>query len=66
MNTLGYSEARLEILLYELKKLHQVTDLQVATARNAKKQEPRDESQDNECFAKDVIEFDLRRHLRKK
>lgn len=42
MNSLGYSEARLEILLYELKKLHGISDLQVASARsaNSKEQEP--------------------------
>ncbi len=34
MNTLGFSEDRLEILLYELKKLHGVTDLEIASARN--------------------------------
>ncbi|WZL88305.1 hypothetical protein VS868_11930 [Salinimicrobium sp. 3283s] len=37
LNEQGYSKERLEILLYELKKLHSITDLEVAKARNAKK-----------------------------
>lgn len=33
MNTTGYSPERLEILKYELKKLHSITDLEVAKAK---------------------------------
>jgi hypothetical protein len=34
-NNLGFSQDRLEGLVYELKKLHSITDLQVANARRA-------------------------------
>lgn len=34
MNSLGYSPARLDDLIYELKKLHGITDLELATEKN--------------------------------
>lgn len=39
MNSLGYSPARLEDLLYQLKKLHDISDLALANYRNQSKKE---------------------------
>ena len=36
MNSLGFSADRLQVLLYELKKLHNITDLQLAEIRGKK------------------------------
>ncbi|MBO2546097.1 hypothetical protein J0871_16900 [Salegentibacter sp. BDJ18] len=40
MNRLGYSPARLEDLLYQLKTLHGITDVELATERNKGKKAP--------------------------
>ncbi len=66
-NTLGLSPDRLESLLYDLKQLHSVTDIQLANARRKPKAEKSkviliaggSSSIDIEAFAKEVIAFDL-------
>ncbi|MGI0106729.1 hypothetical protein [Salinimicrobium sp. WS361] len=60
MNEMGFSPERLEILLYELKKLHNITDLEVAKARRREKVVKLEHKNDsNEVFAKTVMEFEI-------
>ena len=61
MNTTGYSPERLEILKYELKKLHSITDLEVAKARRKEvnKSEKKKIPTEAVKWVKSLLDFDL-------
>jgi hypothetical protein len=62
MNNLGYSPDRLESLIYELKKLHNITDLELAKAKRkkVKKAEPENDSKVVD-FVKGIMAYDSER-----
>ena len=58
MNTLGFSADRLESLLYDLKKLHNIRDVEVANARNSRKSED-GSPKENEVALIDAADVDV-------